>query len=349
MRPLVSGLALGMLCLGAPAAAETNALKALEREIAEIVEGASGFVVSICAETRSEQDGGLHRKIGSGVVLDSTGYVLTTADVVEHAQRISIRTADGRDLAARLLATDRESKLALVGTAPQQTRCPTLADSDRLKVGQWAIILGNSMGVAPTVAIGLISGYQEDSRLIQLTSFAFPGNSGAPVFDSDGRVIGIVTAAIVQPADDPTSRRPGGSQSLSPFGSAGSSAIMLAVPANRARQIAARLFAQAAEQDRRYGWLGVTGEEFSIESRRGVRVVQVVPGSPAERASIRPNDIILEYDGRRTETIGQLVSLVKNTAVDRRVGISLRRDGQQIRTWITVGRCPRELLAQQRP
>jgi serine protease Do len=320
----------------------------LETEIARIVESASPFLVSISAETQSEEDGCRHRKIGSGVVIDSTGYVLTTADVVKNAQRISVTTVDGDEYVARLFASDRESKLVLLKTAPQRKSCAALADSDRLKVGQWAIILANSMGVTPTVAIGLISGFRGNNRLIQVTAFALPGNSGAPVFDSDGQLIGIVTAAIAPSSDNLASGSTPGSHSLSSLGAYGSSAIMLAVPANRTREIANRMLAGKPKEPIEYGWLGVTAEQCTTEPAEGVRVVEVVPGSPAERASIRPNDIILEYDGQCTKTIRELVSLVKHTSINRRVEVQVRRDDQEIATWVRIGRCPLEILAQQR-
>src|SRR2546426_1103798 len=247
------------------------------------------------------------RASGSGVTVDPRGYILTNNHVIENAQDITVRLSDGRKFTAKLVGRDPKTDLAVLKVeAPSPLPAAELGDSDHLRVGQWAIAIGNPFGLDRTVTVGIISatarnrvGVATYENFIQTDASINPGNSGGPLLNLDGKVIGINTAIV-----------------------AAGQGIGFSIPINEAKAVMAQLIAKGRVVR---GWLGVgiqdvTDEEPTLLARagaegfglqieplapgaaerlnlpvsQGVLVVDVAAGGPADRAGLRRGDIILE-------------------------------------------------------
>src|SRR5437667_359217 len=224
------------------------------------------------------------RASGSGVLVDPRGYVLTNNHVIENAQDITVRLSDGRKFTAKLVGRDPKTDLAVLKVeAPAPLPAAELGDSDHLRVGQWAIAIGNPFGLDRTVTVGIISatarnrvGVATYENFIQTDASINPGNSGGPLLNLDGKVIGINTAIV-----------------------AAGQGIGFSIPINEAKAVMAQLIAKGRVVR---GWLGVVIQDvtdelassFGVKEREGVLVADVAAGGPADRAGLRRGDIILE-------------------------------------------------------
>lgn len=224
---------------------------------------------------------------GSGVIIAPDGYALTNSHVVHSAQRIEATLSDGRTFPARLVGDDPTTDLAVVNIDSAGLPAAELGDSDRLRVGQLVIAIGNPFGFQTTVTAGVVSALGRSLRgqsgrliedVIQTDAALNPGNSGGPLVDSRGRTVGI-NAAVIQ----------------------GAQGICFAIPINTARWVAGLLI---RDGHIRRAYLGIAGEVLRLRSSAvrdsggvaptGVAVVQIVAGSPAERAGIQPRDVIVD-------------------------------------------------------
>lgn len=227
---------------------------------------------------------------GSGVVIAPDGFILTNSHVVSGAKNIMVTLADGRECQAELIGEDPDTDLAVIRIDAPELRFAELGDSSKLRVGQLVIAIGNPFGFQATVTAGVVSALgrtlrTESGRLIdevvQTDAALNPGNSGGPLVDSHGRVVGINTA-IIAPAQG----------------------ICFAVPANTARVVAGMLIMTGKV---RRGYIGISAQQrpfhrrevraLNLPGETGVLVVDVVLGSPADKAGLRKNDVILEIDG----------------------------------------------------
>ncbi len=256
--------------------------------------------------------------LGTGVALDSTGHILTTQDVVYGAEQIEIISSSGRIRKAYLVGSDKESDIAVLRVEETRFQSVELGDSDNLRPGQWAIIMGNSLGVQGT-SLGIVNGQNERTGLIYLTARACPGNSGAPVFDSRGRVIGIVVAAISN----------GDIESENRYSTTSVHPLSLAVPINTASKAALELIGKKRPE----GWLGITGSS-SLDKVQGLLVTSVEEGSPAYAAGIKSKDIMLAYNGREIDDIWELMRRVKRTTPGKAAKLKVLRGKQEM--WIDI-------------
>ena len=320
----------------------------LEAEIAEMVERTRPNVVTVYArglrrtDWVSQGSGRLkfgnrtywQENVGSGLLFDSEGYVLTMGNVVSGASQIAVGFVESEERrAARLVGLDDRSGVAVIKLEGGPGTYSPLGNSDRMRPGHWAIIIGNSFG-ASSASLGLICGTPQRGGLIQLTARACPGNSGAPVFDSKGRVVGILVGALASPQ---TFRDRIESVAGGRFLPAQAGAASLALPISRARGIAHRLIRR---HDPGEGWLGVVSrsEERDIEIQGGVPISRVIPDSPADRAGLRPGDLVLEYGRHRVLDLYDLVSRVKYTSAGTSVDIQIQRGDQRIELPVEIGR-----------
>src|SRR5262245_39643273 len=250
---------------------------------------------------REKQEG-----LGSGFIVDKSGIVLTNNHVVAGADEVIVRLPDNRRLAARVVGSDPPTDVAVVriDKPPSDLQTVTLGDSDRVRVGDYVLAIGNPLGLGQTVTMGIVSaknrmvgaGLMKYQDFIQTDAAINQGNSGGPLFNFDGQVIGI-NSAILNPA-----------MAMN---------VGFAIPINLARQIAQQLQSGSGRVAR--GYLGVRTDDFTPEMARrfgsaangGAVVNMVSPNSPAERAGVRANDVIVEVAGRRVENGEQLTQIVQ--------------------------------------
>jgi S1-C subfamily serine protease len=286
-----------------------------EQEVVRAVRRVSNTVVSV------RRSGG--RGLGSGLIVRPDGLVITNEHVVQGQTEVSITLADGSRHTARRLGADSAADIALLKIdGVRGLPVAELGDSDLLEVGQTAIAVGNPLDLGRTVTVGVVSalnrqlpGRQPDAdTLIQTDAAINPGNSGGPLVDSRGRVIGI-NNAVIQPR----------------YGGGG---LGFAVPVNRARQVMQGIL-QPGSVTR--PWIGIRyqeitprmAEEFDLPVSQGARVMEVTPGSPAERGGLREGDIIVSVDGQQA-TAGVLPASLRRAGVGRPLALVVQRGRQRL-------------------
>lgn len=264
---------------------------------------------------------------GSGFIIDASGIILTNAHVVSKADKVTVTLKDGRTFNGQVRGTDEVTDLAVVKIDPRGETLPIapLGDSAKIKVGDWAIAVGNPVGLDNTVTLGIISTIGRsaakagipDKRIdfIQTDAAINPGNSGGPLLDSRGEVIGINTAIR-----------------------ADAMGIGFAIPINKAKSLEKTL---AAGQKVAHPYIGVQMVNLTPELARqnnqdpnspllvpeveGILVVAVLPNTPAQKAGIRRGDVILAVNGQRVTDGSQLQSIVENAGLDRTLQLKIQR------------------------
>lgn len=265
---------------------------------------------------------------GSGFIISEDGYVITNAHVVAEATDIRVGLQDRHEYQAELIGMDRASDIALLKLdAQEELPVVTIGDSDELSVGEWVLAIGSPFGFEHTATQGIVSALArslpDDTYVpfIQTDVAVNPGNSGGPLFNTDGKVVGVNSQIY---------SRSGGYQGLS-----------FAIPINVAMGIADQLKEKGFATR---GWLGVTiqnvsqalAESFGLERPQGALVAQVSAGSPAEKGGIRSGDIILEFNGRSVPVSNALPPLVGSVAPGDAVDVDILRDGEQKTLAITI-------------
>ncbi len=268
---------------------------------------------------------------GSGVIVDAAaGYVLTNHHVISTADEVRITLHDRRRVAARVIGTDPETDIAVLQISARNLTALPFADSDLARVGDFVVAIGNPFGLGQTVTSGIISGLGRTGLIpegyedfIQTDAAINPGNSGGPLVDSRGRVVGINSAILAR----------GG----------GNIGIGFAVPSNIARAVMDQLIA-TGRVDR--GRLGIVIQTVtpdiaaSVDLPRavGAIVARVDPGSAAERAGLRPGDVITAVDGRPVESSSDLRARIGLIRVGARVTLTVYRDGRRRTVPVVIGR-----------
>src|SRR5881296_2625495 len=270
------------------------------------------------------------RATGSGVLVDPKGYILTNNHVIENAQDIIVRLSDQRKFTARLVGRDPKTDLAVLKVdAPAALPAAELGDSDHLRVGQWAIAIGNPFGLDRTVTVGIISatartrvGVTQYDNFIQTDASINPGNSGGPLLNLDGKVIGINTAIV-----------------------ATGQGIGFSIPINQARDVMQQLIASGRVVR---GWLGIAIQDvtdelagtFGVREREGVLVAEVIKGGPAEAAGVRQGDVIVELNGAPIKEVPELQRRVAAVAPGQPVKLKVIRDRKPVTLAVTVSEMP---------
>lgn len=268
-------------------------------------------------EKEFEQSG-----LGSGVIITNDGYILTNNHVIENADKIKITLSDKREFDAEVKGRDPETDIAVIKINAKDLPTATLGDSDKAKVGEWVLAIGNPFGLQHTVTAGIISavgrtnmGVTQYEDFIQTDAAINPGNSGGPLVNLDGEVIGINTFIF---------SRSGG------YMGAG-----FAIPINMARKIMDQLINKGKITR---GWLGVSIQDLNeelakvlgLKQTKGIVVRQVEVGSPADKADIKSNDIILKIAGKQIETTKQLMQIIAGFVPDTEVEITILREDKEI-------------------
>ncbi len=268
--------------------------------------------------------------LGSGFIIDQTGLVVTNNHVIDGADEIHVILNDGTKLKAELAGKDSKSDLALLRVhSDRPLKYVKFGDSDRMRLGEWVVAIGNPFSLGGTVTAGIISARHRDinsgpyDNYIQTDAPINRGNSGGPLFNLEGEVIGINTAII------------------SPSG--GSIGIGFAIPSNSALPVIDQL--QRYGEARR-GWLGVRiqevtdeiAESLSITPARGALVAGVDPRGPAKPAGIEPGDVVVSFDGHAVKDMRDLPRIVADTPVGKQVDVVVIRKGKEEGHKVTVGR-----------
>jgi len=256
--------------------------------------------------------------LGSGFIISKDGYIMTNDHVINGADTVTVKLADGRTFDATIKGQDEKLDLALLKIETKEALpVAALGDSDKLEVGEWVMAIGNPFGLEQTVTAGIVSakgrviGAGPYDDFIQTDASINPGNSGGPLFNSDGQVVGINTAII-----------------------AGGQGIGFATPVNAAKDILDQL-KETGHVTR--GWLGVSvqpmteelADSFDLKEAKGALVAEVTADSPAGRAGVKRGDIIVRYDGAEVNETKDLPRLVAATPVNKTVELGILRDGKE--------------------
>ena len=267
--------------------------------------------------------------LGSGFIIDPSGIVVTNNHVISEADEITVILNDGARLKAEIIGKDQKTDIALLRVKPDKPlKAVTFGDSDKLRLGEWVVAIGNPFSLGGSVTAGIVSARNRDinsgpyDNYIQTDAAINRGNSGGPLFNLDGEVIGINTAII------------------SPSG--GSIGIGFAVPSKTAMPVIDQL-KQFGETRR--GWLGVRiqqvtdeiAESLSIKPARGALVAGVDDKGPA-KGSIEPGDVVVKFDGKDIKDPKDLSRVVADTAVGKEVDVVVIRKGQEETRKVTLGR-----------
>jgi serine protease Do len=277
-------------------------------------------------ETPREEPGEPRRSTGSGFVIDPSGLIVTNAHVVESAGVIQVRLADGRRYPATVVGRDSRVDLALlkIEGATRLTVLP-LGDSNRLRVGELVLALGNPFGLEQSVSFGIVSRKGAPLTVaapgfdfIQTDAAINPGNSGGPLVNVAGEVVGVNSMA------------------------ARNGSIGFAIPSNLVKMLLPQLATKGRVD---WGWLGVAIAEVTdddlgrlkLREPKGVLVRSVMPGEPADKGGVRADDVIVGIDGTRLESPRDLQRVVSSTPVGKKVRVVLLREGQETELEVTIG------------
>jgi len=278
------------------------------------------------------------RSLGSGFIIDKEGYIITNNHVIEKADEITVKLANERSYDAKVVGRDPKTDLALIKIeADNDLPVAHLGDSDKLKVGEWVVAIGNPFGLEQTVTAGIISakgrviGAGPYDDFLQTDASINPGNSGGPLFSLKGEVVGINTAIV-----------------------AGGTGIGFAIPVNMAK----RLLPQLKQGRVQYGYLGVyiqdvtpeLAQSFGLkEAEEGVLISEVLPDTAAEKGGLKKGDIVLTYEGKELKNSYQFRKMVGSTPVGKTVELVVLRDGKRKTVSVTVGELREEVVAAAEP
>jgi serine protease Do len=268
--------------------------------------------------------------LGSGVIFSADGYIITNNHVVEDADEINVTLHNFEEYAATIVGRDPKSDLALIKIEPK-TDLPfvTFGDSDKLRVGEWVLAIGNPFGLQQTVTSGIVSAKgraintESYGNFIQTDASINPGNSGGPLFNLRGEMVGVNTAIFSR--------------------TGGNIGIGFAIPVNMAKNVLPQL-KEHGKVTR--GWLGVMiqqvtpdlAENFGLERPIGALVGQVMPDSPAEKAGLKAGDVIIEYNGKEVSQMSMLPAMVASTTVGEKATLVLIRDGKKQNLTVDIGK-----------
>jgi Do/DeqQ family serine protease len=268
--------------------------------------------------------------LGSGVIIDKRGYVLTNLHVVRGADGVTVRLASKEEFRGRIVGTDAKTDLAVIRFEPTvPLTVASLGDSDTLRVGEWAIAIGNPFGLDQTVTVGVVSatgradvGIATYENFIQTDASINPGNSGGPLVNLKGEVIGINTAIV-----------------------ATGQGIGFAIPANMVRRVTSQLIDRGRVTR---GWIGVAMQPLTPElvqalglpDSHGAIVARVYPGSPAAAAGLQQNDVIVTFEGTAVDDYHHLQRLSADAEVGKAVTVGVVRSRERRNVQLTIAEAP---------
>ena len=270
--------------------------------------------------------------LGSGVIVGAEGFILTNHHVIEAADEIEVALADGRKLRAKLVGTDPDTDLAVLRVEGADLPAVTFGQAETMQVGDVVLAIGNPFGVGQTVTMGIVSavgrshlGINTFENFIQTDAAINPGNSGGALVDSSGNLVGINSAIYSR--------------------SGGSMGIGFAIPVSLARQVMDQIIASGSVVR---GWIGVEvqeltvdlAESFKMNSTDGTLIAGVLRNGPADRAGVKPGDILTAVDGKSVTDSSSMLNLVAALQPGKIARIQVIRNGKKLDLNVTVGKRP---------
>lgn len=312
-------------------------LQSLEKEIAGLIDKSKTSVVTVASkfsrEVYFEKESGIlsffkteiekqdltYLNIGTGVIIDDKGHILTRSSIVFGAESNIVTTASGEEVAAEFVGHDPETGFAVLKPNDGSNLAPAkLGKMEEIHLGKIVVIIGNSMGVFPSIDIGIINGLRDDN-MIQISTNLNPGNNGSPIFNFNGEVVGVVAGKLNVGKSLPVLWQRSGAHELT-----------LAYPIYRVKRIAEDLIEFGYV---RKGWLGVVG----YYDGQKPKIREIKQNSPAQKAGLLEGDIIAKYANREVRDITQLIHLVEATAPGQTIPLEYNREGQTYQTEIAIG------------
>ena len=270
--------------------------------------------------------------LGSGVVVSENGYILTNHHVIEAADEIQVTLPDNRSVSAELVGSDPDTDLAVLRVRESGLHAVTFADTDSLKVGDVVLAIGNPFGVGQTVTMGIVSGLNRThlgintfENFIQTDAAINPGNSGGALVDAAGNLVGVNTAIFSR--------------------SGGNLGIGFAIPVSLARQVMEQIITHGGVVR---GWVGIEvqditpeiAESFGLKRSEGALIAGVLRGGPAERAGIRPGDLLIAVNDHAVVDSSSLLSLIANLPPGERARLKLQRQQQELLLTVMIEKRP---------
>lgn len=270
-------------------------------------------------QPESERD---YISLGSGFIIDKSGIIVTNSHVVQDAKEVTVTLSNNNQYKAIVLGRDDKMDLAVLKIDTEEKLSYVIfGDSDKVRVGEWVVAIGNPFGLGGSVSVGIVSARARDINLGSLNEFIQTdaainrGNSGGPLFNTDGEVIGINTAIF------------------SPSG--GNVGIGFAIPSNSVKDLIGAL---SKGQKVKHGWIGVKvqaitpeiAESLKLPGTAGALIAEVSKNGPADKSGLKVGDVILSFGGEKVNTMSRLPSIVAKSKIDRYVDVEVYRGGQSI-------------------
>ncbi|MDX9820964.1 MAG: DegQ family serine endoprotease [Syntrophales bacterium] len=265
------------------------------------------------------------RSLGSGFIISADGYIFTNNHVIEQADKILVKLSDGKEYEAKVIGRDAKTDIALIKIKPSESLpLAEMGDSEKLRVGEWVVAIGNPFGLEQTVTAGIISakgrviGAGPYDNFIQTDASINPGNSGGPLFGLDGKVIGINTAIVAQ-----------------------GQGIGFAIPINSAKEMLPDLKTKGKVTR---GWLGISVQDVTediaksmkLKDKSGALISDTFKGDPADKAGLKAGDVIIEVNGKKIKDTHQLLIVIASLRVGDRVELKYVRDGVEKTSQVAV-------------
>ncbi|MFZ9642949.1 MAG: Do family serine endopeptidase [Candidatus Methylopumilus sp.] len=271
--------------------------------------------------------------LGSGVIVDESGLILTNQHVIEAADEIEVALADGRTVRAKIVGADPDTDLAVLKINVKNLPAITFANPEKNKVGDVVLAIGNPFGVGQTVTQGIISalgrnhlGISTFENFIQTDASINPGNSGGALIDADGNLVGINSAIYSR--------------------NGGSMGIGFAIPVSIAKQVMEQIIRQGSVTR---GWIGIETQDlntelatsFKLKNTQGALIAGIIKNSPAERSGLKAGDILLEVNGLQVLDSNHMLGLISALKPNKQALLKIARDQKEIKVSVLIGRRPK--------
>jgi len=319
-------------------------LNQLEKELSHLIEIAKPSVVSITStvsyvyylpsesssipfwgqKSKKKQTIKI-RNVGSGLIIDKDGHIITKSNVVQDAEKIEVILFNNEIYLAEFINYDVETGLAVIKITTDDLVPAQLGTTDDIRIGKWIAIMGNSIGVSSSISLGLINGIREENNLIQLSAFINPGNSGSPIFNIEGKVIGIVAA-----------RLNAGNLSIGTTDGIQSFEGGIAYPVNLISETSQKLI---ENRGKKKAYLGIITQD--VDGENGLVLIKsVIENSPAQKAGLQENDFLVKVNGKKINNSKELMEIGEKLEPGSKFNLTVKREQEYLDYEITLSERP---------